>query len=111
MINISEKNDFFKQCFDKRRQNGYSMAEILLVFGIIAGVLVGVWAIYFMLLGEIESDRLLADVRILQDAAVRYKQANGSSYENVSAVKLIGYVGESLSLSETSAWLVSSRVF
>ena len=32
-----------------RHTNGYSIAEILLVFGIIAGVLIGVWAMYTLL--------------------------------------------------------------
>ena len=53
--------------------NGYSIAEILLVFGIIAGVLVGVWAMYTMLSGESEAQMAIAEIQMLQRAAVDYK--------------------------------------
>ena len=57
-------------------QNGYSIAEILLVFGIIAGVLVGVWAMYTLLGDNSDVQAVIAEVQMLQSAAVTYKNAS-----------------------------------
>ena len=45
------------------RTNGYSIAEILLVFGIIAGVLVGVWAMYVMLGDEVDAKAVVTEIQ------------------------------------------------
>ena len=60
-------------------QNGYSIAEILLVFGIIAGVLVGVWAMYTLLGDNSDVQAAIAEVQMLQSAAVTYKNASGTN--------------------------------
>ena len=62
------------QCLHRRRRNGYSIAEILLVFGIIAGVLVGMWAMYTLLADDADVKAAIADIRLIQHAAVQYKQ-------------------------------------
>ena len=59
--------------------NGYSIAEILLVFGIIAGVLIGVWAMYTMLSDESEAQMVIAEIQMLQRAAVDYKTKSGTN--------------------------------
>ncbi len=65
-----------------RKKNGYSIAEILLVFGIIAGVLIGVWAMYTMLGDHTDTKAAIAEIQLLRDAAVRHKSAlgNGNNY-------------------------------
>ena len=64
--------------------NGYSIAEILLVFGIIAGVLIGVWAMYTMLSDESETQMAIAEIQMLQRAAVDYKTKSGiNSYSAI----------------------------
>ncbi len=68
-----------------RETNGYSIAEILLVFGIIAGVLVGVWAIYTVLSDEVDTQALVNDVLLLRDAAIQFRNAGGTnSYKHLS---------------------------
>ena len=67
-----------------RHTNGYSIAEILLVFGIIAGVLIGVWAMYTMLSDEADAQALVRDIQMLQEAAVQFKSAGGTNtYEHI----------------------------
>ena len=60
--------------------NGYSIAEILLVFGIIAGVLIGVWAMYTMLAEETDVQNAIAEILVIRDAAVQWKMANGNQW-------------------------------
>ena len=60
------------------QSNGYSIAEILLVFGIIAGVLIGVWAMYTMLSDESEIKTTIAEVEIIKDALHEYRNAGGN---------------------------------
>ena len=59
--------------------NGYSIAEILLVFGIIAGVLIGVWAIYTMLAEESDARTVIAEIEMIRSATVQYKHATGQN--------------------------------
>lgn len=66
--------------------NGYSIAEILLVFGIIAGVLIGVWAMYTMLSDESEAQMAITEIQMLQRAAVDYKTESGTnSYTDIDS--------------------------
>ncbi len=69
--------------------NGYSIAEILLVFGIIAGVLIGVWAMYTMLSDESEAQMAITEIQMLQRAAVDYK--TGSSTNSYTAIGSDGF--------------------
>ena len=62
------------------RTNGYSIAELLLVFGIIAGVLVGVWAIYVMLGDEVDAQAVVTEIGMLRQAATDYKKAGNGAY-------------------------------
>ncbi len=68
--------------------NGYSIAEILLVFGIIASVLIGVWAIYTMLEDEANVQAVVAEIEILRHAAVKYKRASKSNYSAIDILPL-----------------------
>ena len=62
-----------------RHTNGYSIAEILLVFGIIAGVLIGVWAMYTLLGDHSDVQAVVAEIQIVREAAVTYKNAAGTN--------------------------------
>ena len=78
--------------------NGYSIAEILLVFGIIASVLIGVWAIYTMLGDEVDVRAVVAEIEMLRHAAVEYKRASKSNYSAIDIFPLEDlkpYLGES----------------
>ena len=67
-------------CYDRYKANGYSIAEILLVFGIIAGLLIGVWAMYTMLEEDAEVKRTVASVQMLREAATTYRFTNNNQY-------------------------------
>ena len=83
--------------------NGYSIAEILLVFGIIAGVLIGVWAMYTVLSEDADAKNVVAEVRMIREAARAYKAANGNSYNGIGGGKgLVPYLGQS-NLSQADA--------
>ena len=58
------------------------------MFGIIAGVLVGVWAIYTMLGGEVNERVAVSQIQMLREAAVQFKNApgNDSSYLSLTLV-------------------------
>ena len=60
--------------------NGYSIAEILLVFGIIASVLIGVWAMYTMLSEDQDVKNVIAEIQVIREAAVQWKVANGNKW-------------------------------
>ena len=54
------------------------------MFGIIAGVLIGVWAMYTMLSDEADAQALVRDIQMLQEAAVQFKSAGGTNtYEHL----------------------------
>ncbi len=76
-------------------QNGYSIAEILLVFGIIAGVLVGVWAMYTLLGDNSDVQAVIAEVQMLQSAAVTYKA--GSETNNYSTLQPLALADDIIS--------------
>ena len=67
-------------CYDRYKANGYSIAEILLVFGIIAGVLIGVWAMYTVLEEDAEVKRTVAAILMLREAATAYRFTNNNEY-------------------------------
>ena len=81
----------------KNKANGYSIAEILLVFGIIAGVLIGVWAMYTMLGDESTAQTVVAEIQMLRSAAVEYKNtsAQAGTYQGISFAALKPYLGQS----------------
>ena len=81
----------------QRKGNGYSIAEILLVFGIIAGVLIGVWAMYTLLGDKADSQAAIAEVHMLKKAAHEYKYAPGrqNKYTEVTMAGLKPYLGQS----------------
>ncbi len=78
-------------------KNGYSIAEILLVFGIIAGVLVGVWAMYTMLAEEADVKTAVAEILLIREAAVQFKTNNGGGkyhFVNIGTISAFkGYLG------------------
>ena len=88
------------QCLYQRERNGYSIAEILLVFGIIAGVLFGVWAMYTLLADDADAKAVVAEILLIQGAAVQYKQASSASkYLNIGSVNDSGitpYLGDGI---------------
>ena len=79
------------------RTNGYSIAEILLVFGIIAGVLIGVWAMYTMLGDKSDAQTAIAEIQMLKKAAHEYKYAPGkqNKYDGATMASLKPYLGQS----------------
>ena len=83
------------QCLLQRRRNGYSIAEILLVFVIIADVLIGVWAMYTMLGDKTDAQSAVAEIRMLVQAAYEYKYAPGqeNQYMGANMAKLKPYLG------------------
>ena len=78
-----------------RHTNGYSIAEILLVFGIIAGVLIGVWAMYTMLAEETDVKAAVAEIQLIREAAVHFKANDGNGkYNNITLAKFGSYLGD-----------------
>ena len=87
------------------KPNGYSIAEILLVFGIIAGVLIGVWAMYTMLGDKSDAQTAIAEIQMLREAAVEYKHAQGQrrkhTYSGISGMSdLKPYLGRQSGLAD-----------
>ena len=58
-----------------KHPNAYSIAEILLVFSIIAGVLIGLWMLYDMIGDDVGAKALISEVQMLRQAATDYKEA------------------------------------
>lgn len=81
----------------RMRPNGYSIAEILLVFGIIAGVLVGVWAMYSMLSSESDAKKIVTEIQLVR-AAVQEYRTTGGAFEDLPGnfESLQPYVGAGL---------------
>ena len=81
--------------------NGYSIAEILLVFGIIAGVLVGVWAMYTLLGNKVDAQTAIVEIQMIRDAAVQYRNlTNKYNYldfpsSKIQLTPLASYLGQS----------------
>ena len=78
------------------RSNGYSIAEILLVFGIIAGVLTGVWAMYTMLSRDSSVGAAVADIRLMQQAMRQYMMNNNNQYSAITFGALTPYLGDGI---------------
>ena len=76
--------------------NGYSIAEILLVFGIIAGVLIGVWAMYTMLSEDQDVKNAIAEIQVIREAAVQWKVANGNKWNAVRLDKIVPYANKAI---------------
>ena len=77
------------------RTNGYSIAEILLVFGIIASVLIGVWAVYTMLAEETDVKAAVAEIQVIREAAVQFKHNDGGGkYNNMTLATFGSYLGD-----------------
>ncbi len=64
------------RCLPPKR-NGYSIAELLIALIILVGVLTGVWGTYTMIREEAYMRTILAEIRLLQQAAQRYKKEHG----------------------------------
>ncbi len=69
--------------------NGYSIAELLIALSIFVGVLAGVWGTYTMISEEAEVRTILAEIRLLQQAAQRYKKEHGG-YQRYSRISYTG---------------------
>ena len=83
------------------RTNGYSIAEIMLVFGIIAGVLIGVWAMYTMLAGDTEAKTVVAEIQMLQQAITEYRVQGGGDVTTLTSIDPIKpYLGRGAGLKE-----------
>ena len=65
------------------------------MFGIIAGVLIGVWAMYTVLSEDADAKNVVAEVRMIKEAARAYKAANGNSYNGIGGKGLVPYLGQS----------------
>ena len=67
------------------------------MFGIIAGVLVGVWAMYTMLGDKTDAQSAIAEIQMLKKAAHEYKYALGkeNKYTDVTMAALKPYLGQS----------------
>ena len=78
------------------KPNGYSLSEILLVFGIIAGCTVGVWTMFAILRTEAKEQAVVDDIRMLQSAAIECKYATeGNDYTSCSTfADLKPYLGK-----------------
>ena len=50
------------------------------MFGIIAGVLIGVWAMYTMLSEDQDVKNVIAEIQVIREAAVQWKVANGNQW-------------------------------
>ena len=84
------------QCLLQRRRNGYSIAEILLVFGIIAGVLIGLRGDVHHARDETDAQSAIAEIHMLVQAAYEYKYAPGeqqNTYTGANMAKLKPYLG------------------
>ena len=81
----------------QQARTGYSIAEILLVFGIIAGVLIGVWAMYTMLGDKSDAQTAIAEIQMIKKAAHEYKYAPGkkNKYDGATMDALKPYLGQS----------------
>ena len=61
------------QCSFQHRQNGYSLAEILLVFSIIFALLLGMWTTYIVLADEADALLAAAEIKLIRKAANDFK--------------------------------------
>ena len=68
------------------------------MFGIIAGVLIGVWAMYTMLSDQSDASVAIAEIQLLTSAGQQYKANNAISntYWNVNHAQLMPYLGEGM---------------
>ena len=81
------------------------------MFGIIAGVLVSVWAMYTLLSEDADAKSAVAEVRMIKEAARAYKAANGNSYNGIGLGKgLTPYLGQS-NLSQADALGILTNYF
>ena len=67
------------------------------MFGIIAGVLIGVWAMYTMLGDKSDAQTAIAEIQMLKKAAHEYKYAPGkqNKYTDATMAALKPYLGQS----------------
>ena len=67
------------------------------MFGIIAGVLIGVWAMYTMLAEETDVKTAVAEIQLIRDAAVQFKHNDGGGEYNGMTLATFGsYLGDGL---------------
>lgn len=67
------------------RRNGYTLAEIMLVFGIAAIILTSVWATYDVLTDEVDALAAIAEIQLIRKAANDYRNAPAhlNTYMNI----------------------------
>ena len=84
------------------RRNGYSLAEIMLVFGIIAIILTSVWATYAVLIDEADALAAIAEIQLIRKAANDYKNVpihmNKYSSVGTDLSNLESYLGQNVLL-------------
>ena len=67
------------------------------MFGIIAGVLVTVWAMYTMLSEEADVKTAVAEIRVIREAAVQFRKNNGDgTYNNMTLATIGSYLGDGI---------------
>ena len=65
------------------------------MFGIIAGVLIGVWAMYTMLAEETDVKAAVAEIQLIREAAVQFKHNDGGGKYNGMTLATFGsYLGD-----------------
>ena len=65
------------------------------MFGIIAGVLIGVWAVYTMLAEETDVKAAVAEIQVIREAAVQFKHNDGGGkYNNMTLATFGSYLGD-----------------
>ncbi len=97
----------FRNFRDLVPQNGYSIAEILLVFSIIAGVLISVWAMYTILSEETDVKAAVAEILVIREAAVQFKTHDGNGkYNNIRLARFGSYLGDGIAQSHEYAGIM-----
>ena len=88
------------------RRNGYSLAEITLVFGIISIILVSVWATYAVLTDEVDALSAIAEIQLIRKAANDFKNipASSNKYTGVGTdlSNLAPYLGQNVLLNSVN---------
>ena len=83
------------------------------MFGIIAGVLIGVWAMYTVLSEDVETQSIIAEIQIIREAAVQWKATNGNMWSNpvnrystndVRLDKIAPYASKAISFTSATYW-------
>ena len=71
------------QYFFQHKRNGYSILEILLIFGIIVGLLVGAWTMYAVFVEEARAQQAITEIQMIKQAANEFKRESGGTTQNL----------------------------